>query len=164
MHARTLRKHGEGWQRINSLPTWREAGLYTARERAALNWAETMTQLVGFHGNRDGEFDALKSQFSDQEIVELSWVIAQINAWNRMAIGMQAPVAERAMPQALENWRAPSRFCKRLPGKASGAGKPALVPSCAGLHRLFHSLLHGSCEQEQRPRVLGAVARLHWRA
>jgi AhpD family alkylhydroperoxidase len=98
MHARTLRKHGEGWQRINSLPTWREAGLYTARERAALNWAETMTQLVGFHGNRDGEFDALKSQFSDQEIVELSWVIAQINAWNRMAIGMQAPVAERAMP------------------------------------------------------------------
>jgi AhpD family alkylhydroperoxidase len=98
MHARTLRKHGEGWQRINSLATWRETGLYTARERAAFNWAETMTQLVGSHGNRDGDFDTLKGQFSDQEIVELSWVIAQINAWNRMAIGMQAPVVERAMP------------------------------------------------------------------
>lgn len=42
MHARDLRKHGETWQRINSLSTWRETELYSARERAALNWAETM--------------------------------------------------------------------------------------------------------------------------
>ena len=95
MHARDLRKHGETWQRINSLPTWREAGLYSERERAALNWAETMTRLVEYHGSRDADFDALKSQFSDQEIVELCWTIAQINAWNRMAISMQVPVAEK---------------------------------------------------------------------
>jgi alkylhydroperoxidase family enzyme len=95
MHVRDLRRHGETWQRINSLSTWRETRLYSQRERAALNWAETMTELVGNHVNRDADFDALKSQFSDQEIVELSWVIAQINAWNRMAIGMQSPVAEK---------------------------------------------------------------------
>jgi AhpD family alkylhydroperoxidase len=95
MHARDLRKHGETWQRINSLTTWREVGFYSNRERAALNWAETMTKLVGDHGNRDADFEALKGQFSDQEIVELSWTIAQINAWNRMAIGMCAPVAEK---------------------------------------------------------------------
>ena len=95
MHVRDLRRHGETWQRINSLCTWRETGLYSQRERAALNWAESMTTLVGNHGNRDADFDALKGQFSDQEIVELSWAIAQINAWNRMAIGMQAPVAEK---------------------------------------------------------------------
>ena len=95
MHVRDLRKHGEGWQRINSLPTWRETGLYSQREGAALNWAETMTDLVGHHGSRDADFDALKSHFSDQEIVELSWTIAQINTWNRMAIGMQTPVAEK---------------------------------------------------------------------
>ncbi|HSV54834.1 MAG TPA: carboxymuconolactone decarboxylase family protein [Burkholderiaceae bacterium] len=95
MHVRDLRKHGETWQRINSLTTWRETGLYSHRERAALNWAETMTRLVDHHGSRDADFDALKSQFSDQEIVELSWAIAQINAWNRMAIGMQQPVAEK---------------------------------------------------------------------
>jgi AhpD family alkylhydroperoxidase len=95
MHVRDLRRHGEGWQRINSLTTWREVGLYSQRERAALNWAETMTQLVGHHGSRDADFDLLKDQFSDQEIVELSWTIAQINAWNRMAIGMQAPVVEK---------------------------------------------------------------------
>lgn len=95
MHARSLRMTGESWQRINSLSTWRDTGLYSKRERAALNWAETMTRLVEYHGSRDADFDELKGQFSDQEIVELSWTIAQINAWNRMAIGMQAPVVEK---------------------------------------------------------------------
>ncbi len=95
MHARDLRKGGEGWQRINSLSTWREIGLYSKRERAALNWAETMTCLVENHGSRDADFEALKGQFSDQEIVELTWTIAQINTWNRMAIGMQMPVPEK---------------------------------------------------------------------
>jgi len=97
MHVRDLRKHGETWQRINSLPTWREVGFYSPRERAALDWAETMTRLAEHHGSRDAEFEALKGQFSDQEIVELSWVIAQINTWNRMAIGMRAPVVEKAI-------------------------------------------------------------------
>jgi AhpD family alkylhydroperoxidase len=97
MHARDLRKHGETWQRLNSLVTWREVGLYSARERAALNWAETLTTLVGQHGSRDADFELLKSQFSDQEIVELTWTIAQINTWNRMAIGMRAPVVERPL-------------------------------------------------------------------
>jgi AhpD family alkylhydroperoxidase len=93
-HTRELRKASEGWQRINSLVTWRETDLYSPRERAALNWAERMTRLVDQHGGRDADFDALKGQFSDQEIVELCWAIAAINSWNRMAIGMQAPVAE----------------------------------------------------------------------
>ena len=93
MHARDLRKHGETWQRINSLSTWRETSLYSKRERAALNWAETMTKLIG-HRSHDADFEELKGHFSDQEIVELCWTIAQINAWNRMAIGMQMPVSD----------------------------------------------------------------------
>lgn len=97
MHVRDLRRRGEGWQRINSLPTWRETGLYSARERAALAWAETLTRLADHHADRDAEFEALKLQFSDQEIVELSWVIATINTWNRMAIGMRAPVVEKPL-------------------------------------------------------------------
>ena len=95
MHVRDLRKHGETWQRVNSLPTWRETGLYSQRERAALNWAETMTRLADHHVDREADFDALKLQFSDQEIVELTWTIATINTWNRMAIGMRAPVVEK---------------------------------------------------------------------
>jgi AhpD family alkylhydroperoxidase len=94
LHVRDLRKHGETWQRINSLSTWRETGLYSKRERTALNWAETMTRLADGHVSRDADFDALKELFSDQEVVELCWTIAQINAWNRMSIAMQNPVLE----------------------------------------------------------------------
>lgn len=95
MHVRDLRKHGERWQRINSLVTWRETGLYSERERAALNWAESLTRLAEHHADRDADFAQLQNQLSDQEIVELCWTIAQINAWNRMAVGMHAPVAEK---------------------------------------------------------------------
>ena len=95
MHARDLRKQGESWQRLNSLSTWRETTLYSSRERAALNWAETMTRLADQYRDRDADFAALQAEFSDQEIVELCWAIAAINAWNRMAIGMHAPVVER---------------------------------------------------------------------
>jgi AhpD family alkylhydroperoxidase len=97
MHVRELRRHGEAWQRINSLPTWREADLYSPRERAALNWAERMTRLADDHAGRDADFEVLKQQFSDQEIVELTWTVAKINTWNRMAIGMGMPVAEKAI-------------------------------------------------------------------
>jgi AhpD family alkylhydroperoxidase len=95
MHVRDLRKQGESWQRINSLVTWREADLYSERERAALDWAESLTRLVEHHGGRDAEFAALQGQFSDQEIVELTWTIAQINAWNRVCVGMRAPVPHK---------------------------------------------------------------------
>ncbi|MDY0743926.1 carboxymuconolactone decarboxylase family protein [Paucibacter sp. R3-3] len=95
MHVRDLRKAGEGWQRINSLITWRECGFYSERERAALDWAEALTRVSHGHDQHDAKFEALKLQFSDQEIVELNWAIATINAWNRMAIGMQAPVVEK---------------------------------------------------------------------
>ena len=97
MHARDLRKHGETWQRINSLSTWRETGLYSARERAALNWAETMTRLADRHSDRDADFAALQAEFDEQEIVALCWGIAAINAWNRMGIGMSAPIPAQAI-------------------------------------------------------------------
>lgn len=97
MHVRDLRQQGEGWQRINSLATWREVPFYSARERAALDWAETLTRLPAHHGGRDAEFEALKPLLSDLEIVELSVAIAQINAWNRLGVGMRLPVATKAI-------------------------------------------------------------------
>jgi AhpD family alkylhydroperoxidase len=97
MHVRDQRKHGETWQRINSLSTWREVGFYSERERAALAWAETLTRLADQHGDHDGPFATLQGQFSELEIVELSWVVAQINAWNRMAVGMRQPPSDKPL-------------------------------------------------------------------
>jgi AhpD family alkylhydroperoxidase len=92
MHVRDLRAQGEEWQRINSLPTWREVSFFNARERAALAWAESLTRLADSHDEREAEFAALKASFSDVEIAELSVAVAQINAWNRLNVGMRLPV------------------------------------------------------------------------
>jgi AhpD family alkylhydroperoxidase len=97
MHVRDLRKQGEEWQRINSLPTWREVSFYSGRERAALAWAESLTRLADRHDERDAEFAELKANFNDQEIAELSVAIAQINSWNRLGVGMRLPVAAKAI-------------------------------------------------------------------
>lgn len=94
-HVRDLRKEGEAWQRINSLVTWREVSFYSDRERAALNWAETMTDLVHNHNDRNTDFVLLQKNFSDQEIAELNAAIAAINAWNRFGVGMHLPVMEK---------------------------------------------------------------------
>jgi AhpD family alkylhydroperoxidase len=95
MHVRDLRKEGVAWNHINSIATWREVGFYDARERAALNWAESITRLVENHGDRDADFAQLQAVFSDQEIVDLTVLIAQINAWNRLGVGMHLPVADK---------------------------------------------------------------------
>ncbi|SIT46038.1 4-carboxymuconolactone decarboxylase domain/alkylhydroperoxidase AhpD family core domain protein (fragment) [Paraburkholderia piptadeniae] len=71
---------------------WRETEFFSAKEQAALAWAETLTCLADVHAERDAEYQALREHFNDAEIVELTWAVAVINAWNRMAIGMHQPV------------------------------------------------------------------------
>jgi AhpD family alkylhydroperoxidase len=96
MHARELLATGEELQRLTSLPTWHETSLYTERERAALQWAEDLTLLSDSHAPQE-HFDALRPHFSDQEIAELTFSIAQINAWNRLGVAMRLPVARRTV-------------------------------------------------------------------
>lgn len=97
MHVRDLRKLEVDWQHVNSIATWREVGFYDARERAALHWAESLTRLTEHHGDRDADFAQLQAVFSDAEIVDLTVAIAQINAWNRLGVGMRLPVAEKTI-------------------------------------------------------------------
>ncbi|ALP67761.1 carboxymuconolactone decarboxylase family protein [Paraburkholderia caribensis] len=92
MHARELRKGGESWQRLSVLSAWRETHFFTDREQTALAWAESLTCLPDGHADREVEYQALREHFNDGEIVELTWAVAAINAWNRMAIGMHQPV------------------------------------------------------------------------
>lgn len=98
MHTRQLLAEGEDLQRIALLPAWRETGLYSPRERAALQWAESLTLLRETQAPQE-HFDALREHFSDREVAELTFAVAQINAWNRMGVGMRSPVPARAMRQ-----------------------------------------------------------------
>jgi len=88
MHTKEARADGETEQRIYALSAWRETPFFTDRERAALAWTETVTHIS--HGVHDNVFEELQSQFSEKEIVDLTWAIASINAWNRMAISFRA--------------------------------------------------------------------------
>ena len=49
---------------------------------------ETVTRIS--EGVEDEAFDNVRSQFEEKELVDLTWAIASINAWNRMAISFRA--------------------------------------------------------------------------
>lgn len=83
MHTKDARAAGETEQRIYALPAWREAPFYTARERAALAFAESVTLVAGTHVP-DSDYEAVAAEFSDQEIAALLTAIVTINAWNRI--------------------------------------------------------------------------------
>lgn len=88
MHATDARKHGESEMRLHMLNAWRESGLYSERERAALAWTEALTQLPET-GAPDAEYDALKAQFTEAEQVQLTLQIGAINLWNRLQVGLR---------------------------------------------------------------------------
>jgi len=96
MHAREFLAADGDLQRLNSVAAWREAPFYTERERAALQWAESLTLLTQA-GAPQAHFDALRPHFEDREIVELTAAVAVINAWNRVSVGMANPVARKPL-------------------------------------------------------------------
>ena len=97
MHARELlAADGGDLQRLNSVPAWREVPFYSERERAALQWAESLTLMRETHAPRE-HFDALQVHFSEREIAELTMAVGVINAWNRIAGGLRAPVERKAL-------------------------------------------------------------------
>jgi AhpD family alkylhydroperoxidase len=85
MHTKDARAAGETEQRLYSIPVWREAPYYSARERAGLAFTEAVTKM-GRHGVTDDVFAAARAQFSDEELVDLMMAIVTINIWNRLAV------------------------------------------------------------------------------
>jgi AhpD family alkylhydroperoxidase len=89
MHTREARAHGESEERLYLLSAWHESPLYSARERAALNWTEALTLIAHSHAP-DEAYDELRQHFDEAEIVKLTILIGAINTWNRVAIGFRA--------------------------------------------------------------------------
>lgn len=85
MHSKDARAGGEAEQRIYAVPVWRETPFFTARERAALEWTETVTN-ISQRGVPDDIYAAARKEFSEEELVELTMAVIAINGWNRLAI------------------------------------------------------------------------------
>ncbi|MGE0863690.1 MAG: carboxymuconolactone decarboxylase family protein [Vicinamibacterales bacterium] len=91
MHTKDARLAGETEQRLYALSAWREAPFYTDRERAALDWTEAVTAVGDTHVP-DEVHQRVKTQFSDDELVALTFVVIVINSWNRLAVSFRVPV------------------------------------------------------------------------
>ena len=89
MHTTDARARGETVERLFLLDAWRESPLYDERERAALAWTEALTLIADTHAP-DAVYEKVRQQFSEEEMVKLSLLIATINAWNRIAIGFRS--------------------------------------------------------------------------
>lgn len=89
LHAPEARHAGLSQRQLDCLAAWREAGtLFDAQQRAALTWAESLTDIATTHAP-DTDFDAVKAVFTDAEIVDLTLCIANINALNRVAVSLR---------------------------------------------------------------------------
>ncbi|WP_430447775.1 MAG: carboxymuconolactone decarboxylase family protein [Pseudomonas piscis] len=86
MHTTDALKGGETPRRLMAISAWKETPFFDARERAALLWTETLT-LVAQRQAPDEIYADVSGHFSEQELCELTFVIAAINAWNRFGVG-----------------------------------------------------------------------------
>jgi len=89
MHSIDARAAGDTEQRLYALNAWRETPFFTPRERAALEWTESLT-LISQNHVPDELYESVRKEFSENELVDLTYAVATINAWNRIAISMRA--------------------------------------------------------------------------
>jgi AhpD family alkylhydroperoxidase len=100
VHTADARKQGETEERLYLLNAWREAPVYSDRERAALAWTEAVTLISETHAP-DDVYDEVRAHFSEAETVNLTMLIATINAWNRLAISFRAVPSVKAKASAI---------------------------------------------------------------
>jgi AhpD family alkylhydroperoxidase len=85
MHAQSARDRGESDTRLHLVSAWRHARSFTPTERAALRWCEEITRQASGPPSGEALYE-LQEHFSEEQIVALTWAIAAINAWNRIAV------------------------------------------------------------------------------
>jgi AhpD family alkylhydroperoxidase len=86
-HLNLARKLEVSPTKLDLVAVWREAAIFSARDRAALAWTEALTLIAGNHVT-DTLYTELQRQFSESEIALLTAAIGAINFWNRLAGSM----------------------------------------------------------------------------
>jgi AhpD family alkylhydroperoxidase len=96
-HSRELREDdGVGEERIAAVASWREAPYFTARERAALAFAEAVTRIADRPDPvPDDLWAEVTSVFSNREIAALLFSIGTINVWNRINAAIRQPAGQK---------------------------------------------------------------------
>lgn len=88
MHGAELKHANEPDSRIDAVANWRESDAFTPRERAALAWTEEITNIQDGHAS-DEAYAAVSEFFQEKDLVDLTFAIATINAWNRLGVAFR---------------------------------------------------------------------------
>lgn len=88
LHSSDARRAGEDERRLATLQVWRETPFFSERERAALEWTESLVSIA-YTRVSDDVWARASSQFSEVELVDLTLLVNTINAWNRFAIAFR---------------------------------------------------------------------------
>ena len=88
MHTKDARARGETEQRLYAVVVWRDTPFFTERERAALAWTETVTQVSWQHVS-DDVYELARQHFGEKELADLTVAIIAINGWNRLSIAFR---------------------------------------------------------------------------
>jgi AhpD family alkylhydroperoxidase len=99
LHVGMARKLGVEHGRLHLLATWREAPCFNAVERAALDWAETLTRLPESNVS-DAAYERTREHFDLADLATLTLAIVEINAWNRLMMAARTPPMGRASSPA----------------------------------------------------------------
>ncbi len=98
MHTKDARAAGESEQRLYLLAAWRDAPIYTPRERAALAWTEAVTQLAAARDVPDAVYEEARRHFDEKALVDLTLAIIAINGWNRLNVAFRTAVGDYVSP------------------------------------------------------------------
>ncbi len=96
-HSKRALHAGETQQRLNLLAAWRDAPLYSPKERAALEWTEAVTQIAG-HQVPDEIYQRARQEFHDADLTNLTIAVGMINLWNRLNVAFQTDLSSVPQP------------------------------------------------------------------
>ncbi|AMM34401.1 Alkylhydroperoxidase AhpD family core domain protein [Sinomonas atrocyanea] len=85
LHGRLAVEAGVPERKLHVLPAWREAGLFTVLERAALDVAEAVT-LLPDDEERLNTLAKARAELGDARFSALAWAAVTMNAFNRVSI------------------------------------------------------------------------------
>ncbi|MFJ1253705.1 carboxymuconolactone decarboxylase family protein [Cupriavidus sp. CuC1] len=88
MHIKMAKIHGERELRLHHVAIWRESTLFSPRERAALAWTEVLTRLPA-DGVPDDIYERVRTQYSEKELADLTFLVGAINTWNRLNVAFR---------------------------------------------------------------------------
>jgi AhpD family alkylhydroperoxidase len=91
IHAPAARKAGVSQLKLDVLPSWHEAEIFTDQEFAALTLAESLTVLDKTE-DRDAIAAEVAQYLTTEQISAIEWSTILINAFNRISIASDHPV------------------------------------------------------------------------